>query len=537
MRRLPAVVVAVALLCACSHRGESGSASQLALTIAQQREPMSLNPALENGASSTQWGLLLFQYLVKFDDRGKLVGDAALTVPTAENGGVSRDGLTIVYHLRPHLRFADGSPLTARDCVWSIRAIQNPANNAQTRYGYDRIARADAPNALMLVLHLTQPFAPLVTLVLAPQGFPIFPAHLLAAYPNFNHVPFDARPIGSGPYVVTGWQHGDRVEMRANPYYWQGKPRIERLTVRFVPDANTAINQLRTHEVDGLFNDEDLGNYPILRSIPGTYVSNEPIDAVGAIIFNTQDPLTNDPRVRHALAEAIDVRALVAKTYHGALSSRSAGRGLFIWAYDPKSYPDVSYDPRGAAALLDSAGWKLGPGGVRVKGGRRLDALFVIQAQTPGDQIVGNQVAQYERAIGVRVTLKQFSVTQFVAPASLGGPVYGGHFQLALYPFVNGDDPDTTDQFACSHVPPNGYNKSRICNEQIDALLEAGRRTYALAARKAIYARLQRELYAELPIVLLYQERQISVFTDRLHGQTTSLSGAFWNAGRWTLSR
>lgn len=532
-----ALVLAAASLCACSRRGEIAPAAASALTIAQQREPMSLNPALENGTSSTQWGLLLFQYLVKFDDRGKLVGDAALAAPTAENGGVSRDGLTIVYHLRPHLRFADGSPLTARDCVWSIRAIQNPANDAQTRYGYDRIARADAPNPTTLVLHLKAPFAPLVTLVLAPQGFPIFPAHLLAAYPNFNHLPFDQTPIGSGPYVVVRWLHGDRVEMRANPYYWQGKPSIEHLTIRFVPDANTALNQLRTHEVDGLFNDQDLDNYPLLRSIPDTYVSNEPIDAVGAIVFNTQDPLTSDPRVRHALAEAIDVPAMVAKTYHGALSSRDAGRGLFIWAYDPKSYPDVAYDPRAAAALLDAAGWRLGPGGVREKNGRRLEVLFIIQAQTPGDQIVGNQVAQYERAIGVRVSLKQFSVTQFVAPAGLGGPVYGGHFQMALYPFVNGDDPDTTDQFACSHVPPNGYNKSRICDPQIDALLEAGRRTYAVAARKAIYARLQRALYAQLPILLLYQERQISVFTDRLRGQTTSLSGAFWNAGRWTLSR
>lgn len=498
---------------------------------------MSLNPALENGASSTEWGLLLFQYLVKFDDRGRLIGDAAVAPPTPQNGGISRDGMTITYRLRPHLRFADGAPLTARDCVWSIRAVQNRANNVQTRYGYDRIARADAPDAATLVLHLAKPFAPLVTLVLAPQGFPIFPAHLLSKYPDFNHIAFDERPIGSGPYVVTEWQHGDRVQMRANPYYWQGRPRIDRLTIRFVPDANTAINLLRTHEVDGLFNDQDLGNYPILRTIPETYVSNEPIDAVGAIIFNTADPLTADARVRHALAEAIDVRSLVNKTYHGALTSSDAGRGLFIWAYNTRAYPDVPYDPTAAARSLDAAGWRIGPDGVRSRAGRRLDLQFIIQAQTPGDQIVGNQVAAYERRVGVSVTLKQYNVNQFVAPASLGGPVYGGRFQMALYPFVNGDDPDTTDQFACSHVPPNGYNKSRICDPRIDALLEAGRRTYDAAGRKAIYDRLQRLLYAQLPIALLYQTREISAFTTRLHGQTTSLSGAFWNAGRWTLSQ
>jgi peptide/nickel transport system substrate-binding protein len=536
VKRCVALASVVILLAACTRAGEGRRAPTDSLTIAQQREPMSLNPALENGTSSTELGLLLFQYLVKFDDRGRLIGDAATTVPTPANGGISRDGLTITYHLRRNLRFADGAPLTAHDCVWSIEAVQNPANNVQSRYGYDRVLRADAPDATTLVLHLREPFAPLMTLVLAPQGFPILPQHLLAKEANFNHGAFDALPLGSGPYVVTRWDRGDRLEMRANPYYWQGKPSIAHLTIRFVADSNTALNLLHTREVDGIFDDQDLSNYPLLRNVPGTYVSNQPIDAVGALIFNTQDPLTSDPRVRNALAEAIDFTSLVEKAYRGALTSANAGRGLFIWAYDESAYPDIPYDPAAAGKLLDTAGWKLGSDGVRAKSGRALDLLLIVQAQTPGDQIVGNVVAAYERKIGVRVTLKQFSVTQFVAPGNLGGPVHGGHFQMALYPFTNGDDPDTTDQFSCRNVPPKGYNKSRICDPHIDVLLEAGRRTYGVAARRAVYASLQRLLYRELPIALLYQRRQISAFTTRLRGQTTSLSGAFWNVGRWTLS-
>ncbi len=153
-----------------------------------------------------------------------------------QNGGISRDGRTITYHLRSGLRFADGVAVTAADCVWSIAAINNPRNNVQSRYGYDRIIHADAPNDKTLVLRLRAPFAPLLTLVLAPQGFPILPAHLLARYPDFNHLAFNAQPIGSGPYVVVNWQHGDRVEMRVNPYYGGEKPHIAHLTIRFVPD-------------------------------------------------------------------------------------------------------------------------------------------------------------------------------------------------------------------------------------------------------------------------------------------------------------
>ncbi len=515
----------VALLCVaamgvagCSRQSGGQSTSQL--VIAQQREPMSLNPALENGQSSTEWGFLLFSYLVKYDDRGRLVGDVAQQAPTLANGGISKDGLTVTYKLRKAVRFADGTPLTAADCVWSINAINNPANNVQSRYGYDRIASAQAPNASTLVLHLKEPFAPLLTLVLAPQGFPILPAHLLRKYPDFNHLPFDAEPIGSGPYVVERWIHGDRVVMHANPYYFGGKPKIERLTIRFVPDAQTAANLLQTHEVQGYFNSQDYSQYPLLRSIPGYALLSIPVAGVGAIILNTQSPALKDPAIRHAVAQAIDIPSLVRKAYRGAVDSRRPGEGLFFWAYDTQAYPEIPYTPAQSRRVLAA---------------RNLDLQIIIQAATPGDAVVANSIVQYERAAGVRMTIKQFNISQFVATANEGGPVYGGKFDLALYPFVNGDDPDTTDQFACANVPPHGYNKSRICDPQIDALLAAGRSTFDVAKRKAIYARLEKLLYDRLPIVLIYQRREIDVFTNRLHGVTGSLDSVFWNIGSWML--
>ena len=531
---LPCGWAVAAILTACAPAPPGGGGATRVFTVAQQREPASLNPALENGVSSTEWGELLFQYLVKYDDRGRLIGDAAAAVPSLKNGGISRDGLTITYHLRHGLRFADGAPLTARDCAYSVDAINDPANSPQSRFGYDVVRAAEARGDDTLVLHLTRPFAPLLTVVLAPQGFPILPAHIVSRFHDFNQIAFDSAPIGSGPYVVVKWVHGDRVELRANPYYYHGRPAIGRLDVRFVPDANTAINLLRTKEIDGYFSDVDYGNYPILAQIAGVRVTKTPMNAVGALIFNTQDPITRDPRVRRALALAIDIAATMRKTYHGAVSTRDAGRGLFIWAYDRHAYPDVGYDPAQARTLLEQAGWKLGSDGVRHKDGKPLDLLFILQAATPGDTVIGNAVAQYERSVGAELTLKAFNVTQFVAPANLGGPVYGGKFQLALYPFVNGDDPDTTDQFACKNVPPRGYNKSRICDPNIDRLLAQGQSTYDPDRRKAIYARLEALLRDELPIVLLYQRPEVDAFTDRLRGRTTSLSTTWWNAGAWT---
>ncbi|MBV9269805.1 MAG: peptide ABC transporter substrate-binding protein [Candidatus Eremiobacteraeota bacterium] len=531
-----ATALIAALLSGCtSSGGSAGAGNGNTFTIAQQREPRSLNPAFENGQSSTQWGTLLFQYLVKFDDKGNLVGDAAAEAPSLANHGISADGRTITYHLRPNLKFADGKPLTADDCVFSIDAINNPRNNVQTRYGYDVVQRADAPNARTCVLHLKRPFAPILTLVGAPQGFPILPKHLLGSLSDFNKAPFNEQPIGSGPYVVERWMHGDRVVMHANPNYYRGKPQIERLVIRFIPDTNTGINLLQTREVDALFNDQDYSNYPQLQAIQGYRVNAAPVSGLGAIIFNTLDPVTQDKRVRHALAAAIDIPTMIQKTYRGAVDTVDAGRGLFQWAYDAKAFPTPAYDPVRARALLDQAGWKVGADGVREKDGRKLDILFIIQAGTPGDSIIGNSVTQYLRAVNVRTSLKQFNVTQIVAPASEGGPVYGGKFQMALYPFVNGDDPDTTDQFACANVPPNGYNKSRLCDPRIDTLLAQGKSTFDIPRRKAIYSNMQVLLWDQLPIVLLYRRRELDVFSSRLQNQTTSIDTAFWNVGAWTL--
>ncbi len=531
MRNALFAVLAIALA-ACTRTGAPRPSNE-AFIVAQQREPASLNAALENGQSSTEWSELLFSYLVKWDDRGRLIGDVATEVPSLQNGGISADGKTIVYHLRHNVRFADGAPLTARDCVYSIEAIQNPKNNVQTRYGYDRIARAEARGDYTLVLHLREPFAPLLTLVMAPQGFPILPAHLLAKYPDFNHLAFDVKPVGSGPYVVREWQHGDRVELDANPRYFRGAPKIKRLTIRFVADANTAINLLRTGEADFYFNDQDLGNVPLLQRIPNVVVTKTRMNSVGSIIFNTQDPLTHDARVRRAVAEAIDIPSLVRKTYRGALDSVAAGRGLFDWAYDASAYPDVPYDPAGARKLLDEAGWHAGADGMRRKDGRPLDLLFIIQAGTPGDETLGATVRQYENAVGANVTLKAFNITQFVAPANEGGPVYSGKFGLALYPFVNGDDPDVTDQFSCLHVPPNGYNKSRFCDRKLDALLVAARTTYDLNRRKALYASIQRVLREQMPLILIYQAREVDAHTNRLQNASGSVSSIFWNVAAW----
>lgn len=107
---------------------------------------------------------------------------------------------------------------------------------------------------------------------------------------------------------------------------------------------------------------------------------------------------------------------------------------------------------------------------------------------------------------------------------------------MALFPFFDGDDPDTSDQFTCASVPPRGLNKTRLCDPEVDALLARGVATFEPSRRKDIYVRLQRRLAALLPLFVAYNFVQPSVLPDRLVGATGSVSTIWWNVGAWRLN-
>ena len=162
--------------------------------------------------------------------------------------------------------------------------------------------------------------------------------------------------------------------------------------------------------------------------------------------------------------------------------------------------------------------------------------MLTLLAGNVSDAVFANTVASYERAVGVDVAVKTYAPSQYFARAADGGPVYAGKFTMALFPYADGDDPDASDQLTCASVPPKGYNKSRICDPQIDALLTAGVATSDVGRRKSIYAHLQRRLYALLPLVFTYQRTIVTVLPATLSGASASVSSIWWNVGTWRLA-
>jgi peptide/nickel transport system substrate-binding protein len=175
------------------------------LRIAEMSDPDRLNPYLSTMGVTDDLSSLVYSYLVITDDRARLRGDLASSVPTAADGGISSDGRTYVYHLRRGISWQDGVPFTARDVVASWRAVMDPHNNTFEREGYDRVASIEAAGPTTVVVHLRRRYPPFVSHFFAQEdGKPVLPAHILA-HGDFNAGDLSSHPVGTGKRRLRRW--------------------------------------------------------------------------------------------------------------------------------------------------------------------------------------------------------------------------------------------------------------------------------------------------------------------------------------------
>ena len=528
----PRAVAALVLtfnLAACAKTG-SGASRQATLVIASGQEPSSLNPLYLQGAIGYAISELGYSYLTNYDSRGNIVPDVAVAVPSIANGGISADGKRVTYHLRRDVSWQDGAPLNSRDIVFTYRAIMNPSNTVP-HSSDDPVASVKAPGPYTVIVTLKRHYSPLVaTFFGGDSNCPILPAHLLARYVSLDRVPYNAEPIGSGPYLFTRWVRGDRLEMRANPRYYGGRPAIARISLRFIHDPSTTINQLLTNEVDATFF-ADASKIAALRAIPHHRIVVTPVPYFYTLSFNVTDPLAKDVAVRRAFALAIDRRALVAKVTHGLYDADTGMRGLFTWAFDPHA-DGPPYDPQRAQVLLARAGWVTGTDGIRVKKGRRLQLQLAFRTGSGVAAGFASLIVEDERAVGIEVTTKSYSPEEFWA---LDGPLSQGRFQVAVASYQSDYDPDASWLLSCGRRAPGGANYARYCDPAVDRALQLGVDVMDRAARRRVYSFVQHRLLTNVPYDFLCQISEVDVLPLRLKGYERPLLSPYDSVARWRL--
>jgi peptide/nickel transport system substrate-binding protein len=539
VKRVLAGLIFAALLAGCAPRGVSTDAVVAALSgaapagAATSRNPytvphvlryataediVGLNPHLSQQLVVSYMSSLTMAWLIKFDHDNKPYPELVTVVPTPANHGISADGLTITYHLRHGVRWSDGVPFDADDVVFSTKAVLNPANNEVGRDGWDLITKIDEPDKYTVVYHLKKKYAQYVSTFFGSAGANpcVLPKHLLGDLPNINDAPYNALPVGIGPFKYVSWKRADSVEMVPDPFYFRGQPKLQKIIFKIVPDRNTVLTQLESHEID-LWTPVSAAYYDRVKAIAGITVLRQPSYFFNHIDFQNKHPGLDDPRVRRALRLAVDRNEIKQKIRHGLGIIQDNPISPKNPAFDP-NVPTDPYDPVLAAKLLDQAGWKPGPDGIRAKNGHQLMLDFATGTGTPDTDSIIELIRADWQKIGVGITVQHYPAPLMFAPYENGGIVYGGKWDVITFAWGGDVIGDLSNLYSCEQVPPNGQNDPRYCDPAVDAAMQSFKQEYDAAKRQKYADIVQAGIARDAPIIVLVISEDIYAYNSDMTG-------------------
>ena len=474
------------------------------LRYADSQDPVGLNPVVATHASTSWLAMLWAAWLFRYDQNYNPVPELCTTVPTVENGLLSRDGSRIVFKLR-EAQWADGTPFTSRDVAFSVATILNPNTNVTSREGWDKIARVETPDPHTAIFHMKELYAAFLPTFFTTGGANpcILPEHICKGQ-DPNHGPYSSMPVGTGPFMVTSWERAQRVVLVRNPKYWRGQAKLERIEYKIIPNADTMVTQLRTHELD-MWVSMNPNYLNQVTGIPGTTVTRQISQYWRHFDCNCAHPITGDLTVRQALNYAIDRETMIRKALHGVGEINWTVLSPSSYAFNPsvKRYP---FDIAKANSLLEGAGWQMGSNGMRQKNGVPLHLNFAFISGDPAWAQIVELVRTTWRQIGVTFDSKTYLSNLYFEQYQNGGIVNTGKFDVCAFSWGNTPSPtDMINLYASDQIPPHGQNNLFYRNSQLTQMLHAATRTINRSEQSTLLRAAQAIVAEQCPTFPLVQ--------------------------------
>ncbi len=476
----------------------------------------------------------IFSPLFYSDDKGVLHAGLASELPSTSNGGIADGGKTYTFHLRPGLVWSDGQPLDARDVDYSWRTWMNKDMIVAGTVGFDQIQSANvSSDKLSITFHLKGPYAPFVA-AWTDDIYPM-PAHVFGKYSPkaLNTSSFIFKPtISSGPFIIQSRKAGDNITEVRNPRYYQsGKPYLDKLIFRIIPDQVALTNALQAHEIDCSWF-LSISNINTLQHISGYKFLALAAPNIEQGLLNLHNPILQDVRVRQALEYGLNRQAMVTDVWHGdaVLMASDQAPSLFSYTSSVKPY---AYDPKKAAQLLDAAGWKL-QGSVRMKNGKPLALRWTTTANNPWrrqDQLIAQQ--NYAD-LGIKVTL-----VNYPADTYFGQILPKGDFDIGEFENGFAYDPGlvVAQYFSSTQFAPRGSNYGYYASPAYDVLIRQQEQTIDVQQRKVILAKMQQVMNQDMPALWLYDPPNPAEYSLKLHNYAPGpFSNETWNTADWYKS-
>lgn len=499
----------------------AGVASSVAVQ-AQEDQPLvyatdynlnTMNPIL----GSTELHSFIFRGLMKFDENNKPQMDIASEVD------VSEDQLVYTISLRDDVLFHDGEKLKASDVVFTIESILDDANASHLKKDFELVKKIEEVDG-KVVLSLSEPFTPLMDKLTVP----ILPAHAFKDQ-KMTEADFNQAPFGAGPYKFVTHEEGNFVEMETFEDYYEEPAKIEKVLFKIVEDANARILQMQAGEIDVAFLDP--GQVSEVEKNDHLKVFPVQSSEYFGLMYNFRSEIFQDKTMRQALAHAVDREALVEGIFDGH-GSPAAGP-LQYNRYVNEDIKPYDYDLEKAGKMLEEADWKLDEkDGFRYKDGEKL----AFDAIVPVTDTVRVDIANYLREEFAKVGADMEVVAEDWSTLEIED------HDAFLYAWGSPYDADTA-LYSVFHSQEDslegGQNYNAYANEEVDRLLEEGRRETNDDKRREIYQEIQAIMADDQPYIF-------AAYKDGLYGLDKDLEGMsqralghhgagfLWNVETWT---
>jgi peptide/nickel transport system substrate-binding protein len=553
-----AVLIVTSLL-GCQQNAPAATPDQKSITIVIPEDPPSFNPIIVDSGYDALVMELVLLGLSDLDPEGNVFPELAAELPTLENGGVVVDDaagtMTVTWKMREDVQWADGKPVTADDVIFTYDAIVNPEAGGWIP-GIDYIDSVEKIDDYLFTINYNAIYPGYLT-QFGREQVAIWPAHYCDASQGFSAWDCARNPLSDGPFVLDEWVNGDHMTFSRNEnYFEEGKPGIDTITVRIVPDQSVRKTMLINGDADlDMWTTEPM--IADLQNAANVDVEPSPTNRwVMRIFFNlaakgttdplaTPHPILSDLRVRQAIRAAIDVDTISKEFFLGYATP--AWTEFFRAPYTC-DIPRPKFDLTTAAALLDEAGWKdTDSDGVRechgcqtAEEGYVMEMEFITYSEY-GEPLELTQqfIAEQLGKLGIKLNLTIVEGSVLWAAATDGGIEQTGNFDMDIwddgYAGIDPTDYIYSYYAAESAVPDYGYNFMRWSNDDFETLMSD---VYTLdeTQRKNDFCEMASILEAELPELLLFTALNADAHSTRLQNvQSTTNDLVTWNAADWTL--
>jgi peptide/nickel transport system substrate-binding protein len=485
-------------------------------------EPTCLDPHV--GGNYPQ-ALLSSQYIEELTalDDGKPVPALAKSWTTSD------DGKTLTFTLRDDVTFTDGTPFDAAAVVANIEHVQDPATASSTGYlALQSITKATATDDHTVTLTLSRPDSALLESFSQPWVGMESPKALQRSQETNCE-----SPVGTGPFAVTAWKHGDRVTLQKNADYWGATaPRLDGITWRFLPDSTSRYAALQSGQVDVIDNAQ-----PDQLKAASAKGSIRDLDAPrpGAsnrLELNSGHGVFRDEAVRKAFIAGAEIDPGIKSLFLGtAKRSYSVLSSVEPYGYSDKSL--FGYSPTKAKQLLEDAGWKVGSDGIREKDGQQLTVTFPVSTNqsVPAERSLFQQIQASEKAVGFKVVLKELDLSSWYAALA------ANQYDVVSAPYTKvGADVLRILYDSASITPaPSGYfaNLAQLDDPELDDLLQRAAQTSDTSERGDLYERAQKIILSSGTVLPLYDQQNHFLVRSSVHGVQTTAVSTPWFGTAW----